>query len=621
MAVSQASVRAHNGASAERARIVDVVRALQEVAEAINEEEFDLDAVLHLVARRLCTALAIGRCTAYLKDPATGLYRGRVMETQERGRDWDRVVRRLTCGLEADRFTHEIVAARGPVFLSDPQADPRAIRSAMRTYGVRSMLGVPMVVRQDVPGLLFLDNLDEPHVFSAADTEIAVRSPTWRAPRSRRRAWAAELRSNLSTIARQNKILRRSSIVEWRLGRLALEGAGPPAATQAVADLTGRPCAVLDTDLRLLAAGQPAVTSGSPPDPLPPPQDMAGLGEALAAAEPSGSVVGPLSPAMPDRLLAASVHVNEEHAGYILIRESSPAFTAIDLAAARRAATIVGLSLSTQRSAAETQAHAREILVRDLIAGVDDERVLTARSRFCRMRLDAPHVVCVISRGGGEAVIGSAELAAAGELDGGGPATIADGALVVLLALDDAAAPRAAVAAARSAVERLLDRLTPGGALVGAVSSPCRTLRDYRRGYDEARQLMRSALSLRPADAGHVVVAADDLGAARLLLAASGREEAKRFAHDALGPLLAPHDPHAGDLLSTLAEYFACSRSIRGCALRLGVHENTVRYRLARVTELTGLEVGSNADDQLVAQVAVLVLRLGGRLPTAQPGR
>ena len=128
-------------------------------------------------------------------------------------------------------------------------------------------------------------------------------------------------------------------------------------------------------------------------------------------------------------------------------------------------------------------------------------------------------------------------------------------------------------------------------------------------------------VALRPAGAGHAVVAADDLGAARLLLAASGREEAERFARDALGPLLAAHDPHAGDLLLTLAEYFECSRSIRGCALRLGLHENTVRYRLARATELTGLEVGSNASDQLVAQVAVLVLRLGGRLPAPQAGR
>ncbi len=164
--------------------------------------------------------------------------------------------------------------------------------------------------------------------------------------------------------------------------------------------------------------------------------------------------------------------------------------------------------------------------------------------------------------------------------------------------------------------------LAPEGGLVGAVSSPCRELRDYRRGYDEARQLMRSVVAVRADDAGHVVLTADDLGAARLLLSATDDGEADRFARDALGPLLGAQDPHTTDLLWTLSEYFECSRSIRACAARLRVHENTVRYRLSRVAELTGLEVASNASDQLVAQVALLVLRLGRRLPPspAPPG-
>jgi DNA-binding PucR family transcriptional regulator len=44
----------------------------------------------------------------------------------------------------------------------------------------------------------------------------------------------------------------------------------------------------------------------------------------------------------------------------------------------------------------------------------------------------------------------------------------------------------------------------------------------------------------------------------------------------------------------------------------LGVHENTVRYRLARVHALTGLDVAGDASDQLSVQMALLVLRLQG---------
>ena len=86
-------------------------------------------------------------------------------------------------------------------------------------------------------------------------------------------------------------------------------------------------------------------------------------------------------------------------------------------------------------------------------------------------------------------------------------------------------------------------------------------------------------------------LAADDLGAGRLFLAAADRGEADRFARDTLGPLLDTEDPKVADLLSTLQVFFEAARSVRQTAVRLAVHENTIRYRLSRVAELTGLDV------------------------------
>jgi PucR-like helix-turn-helix protein len=54
--------------------------------------------------------------------------------------------------------------------------------------------------------------------------------------------------------------------------------------------------------------------------------------------------------------------------------------------------------------------------------------------------------------------------------------------------------------------------------------------------------------------------------------------------------------------------------SIRRCALELGVHENTIRYRLARIEELTGLCVTHDPDAQLGARLSLLVLMTQGRL-------
>jgi DNA-binding PucR family transcriptional regulator len=115
-------------------------------------------------------------------------------------------------------------------------------------------------------------------------------------------------------------------------------------------------------------------------------------------------------------------------------------------------------------------------------------------------------------------------------------------------------------------------------------------------------------------DGGMRLLTADDLGPGRLFLASSNRAEADRFALDALGALLADDDG-TRDLLVTLRVFFEAGRSVRRSAVALGVHENTIRYRLARMEELTGLGVAASSDDQLTAQLALLVLRLEGRLP------
>jgi sugar diacid utilization regulator len=57
---------------------------------------------------------------------------------------------------------------------------------------------------------------------------------------------------------------------------------------------------------------------------------------------------------------------------------------------------------------------------------------------------------------------------------------------------------------------------------------------------------------------------------------------------------------------------------VRLAALNLDVHENTIRKRLARVHALTSLDLVGDADDQMAAHTALLVLRLRGH--DALPG-
>ena len=70
-----------------------------------------------------------------------------------------------------------------------------------------------------------------------------------------------------------------------------------------------------------------------------------------------------------------------------------------------------------------------------------------------------------------------------------------------------------------------------------------------------------------------------------------------------------------GELLTTLAAFLESGSALEACARTLFVHSNTVRYRLRRVSELTGLRP-TDPRDALVLRIALLAARLeAGRDP------
>jgi DNA-binding PucR family transcriptional regulator len=145
--------------------------------------------------------------------------------------------------------------------------------------------------------------------------------------------------------------------------------------------------------------------------------------------------------------------------------------------------------------------------------------------------------------------------------------------------------------------------------------------------YREAREVT-SCIENFPAVSARTVLAVDELGPGRLFVTNGNTGALDRFADEMVGPLLVGGEG-TDELLRTLEAFFDTGRSVRLSSERLGVHQNTVRYRLSRVHAITGLDVAANADDQLSIQVALLVLRLQGHCalrpfepesPTLAPG-
>jgi sugar diacid utilization regulator len=94
---------------------------------------------------------------------------------------------------------------------------------------------------------------------------------------------------------------------------------------------------------------------------------------------------------------------------------------------------------------------------------------------------------------------------------------------------------------------------------------------------------------------GHRVMAFDDTGAYRLLLSAMSEDpaELQRFYAETIEPLVAYDEQYETDLVVTIEAFLDADGNVAGTAQRLFTHRHTIRYRLERVRELSGLDVGS----------------------------
>jgi sugar diacid utilization regulator len=591
------------------------IRAFGDVAGALVELR-EIDDLLHLVAKHITELVGVHRCSVYLRDAESDLFRGQVGHAD---RDIDAQVKRLVAGVPGDDFTGEILRTKAPVTLQDALGDPRPIKATMRAWKIRSMMGVPMSVKGAIIGLIFLDDEDRPHAFGPLDEEIAAAFADLAAVAIHQAQTTGKLRSSLKTVAQQNQLLRRAAQIEDRLTKLVLDGGDTSEIAAAVAALTAKPVAIYDSRFERLALEMPpGLDERVLPKILEPAhRDTPAVSDALAALDTTrGGVIEPLpADGLNHRFMIVPVIAREETWGHLVLMEYQSRFGPLDMHVCRRAATNIAVEMSAERRAANAEWNARASLAGEMIRGGGDAQALRHRADYLGVRLDVPRVLCLVTPAGAPVAFPEARKVAAEFSDAGAAAlvtSVAEG-VVVIIELPADVPVAAGVRAVKDVVAEGCRRIDGRGRLLAGVSSVCHELADYERAYTQANQVVE-CLS-RFGNRGQVLTA-DDLGAGRLLLAAADPTEVERFATDTLGPLLDDGEA-TGDLVSTLGAFFDQARSIRRTAAALDVHENTIRYRLGRIEEAIGLPVATDADAQLTAQLALLVLRLQGHMPEA----
>jgi sugar diacid utilization regulator len=291
-----------------------------------------------------------------------------------------------------------------------------------------------------------------------------------------------------------------------------------------------------------------------------------------------------------------------------------------DVMALEHGATVLAVELARLRGMADTELRVRRELVHDLLTGTDDESAYR-RAEALGYDLGRPHQVavlevpdlgptpedalhatrravrqqqlpCLLGTLTGTVVI----VAAAGRPDG---AARVDGEARV-----DWEALRAGIVAE-------LD----GSRCRMGVGDPCPQPSALPHSLREARLALR--LQKASASAARTSVYAD-LDVLRMLAAVDDLSDVAGFVHKWLGPLAAYDERKHTELVKTLTQYLQHGGGYEATSRALSVHRSTLKYRLQRIRELTGLDLSDpeiHFNLQLATRAHLTLLALGGDGP------
>jgi GAF domain-containing protein len=207
--------------------------------------------------------------------------------------------------------------------------------------------------------------------------------------------------------------------------------------------------------------------------------------------------------------------------------------------------------------------------------------------------LDEPHVV-LVAEPWSEALSRALRVAAPGSLF-----DHREDSLRALVSLSGGSSSDAFLERLRRAHGELEEPVSVG------VSSVCRGEASYADGFAEAQQALvgTAVISGTPS-----VLAYDDLGAYKYLLRVAVDGGIRDATVDAVAKIAEYDSQRGAQLLATLEEFLRRHGSISATSEALYVHPNTLRQRLRRIGELSGLDL--RRDDWLAIEIAVKMVRL-----------
>lgn len=592
----------------------DVIAAFSEITnEAITSAS--LEDLLRLVGKQLCYLLGVTRCSVYLRGD-DDRFRGAAGYCEKDG-DISTAVQAQEAGIRDDHFSSEVISTAAPVLISDVPRDPRPHRRTMEYWGVRAMLGVPLVFDERVIGLIFVDDVQQDHTYTDEDVALAELFARLGALFIRQAMLNAQLKKQTAQVMRQKNALAYFADVHQKLTGAVLDGADIYTVVRLLSDLSAKPVVLYGEAFEVLTWAAPSgLTMTQAPvitqriRELPTVRDTL---HSLNAECPSAVVPQTLAIGLGRRHLMCRLIIDGMPSGYVGIVEVGRSLEHRDTKLAEHGATVLSLQILSERRQAEAEGQAREDYLSDLLQNTRDPERMVRRGPQFGIDLSEPHVLVRFGLDGAGHELSASEarrLVVQGLAHVLGipqpPAVSLPGVVIVLLGLSRAESAPSAPEDLREQVNAVCSDLTPKLHIRTAViSGACRGIGDFPIAHRELREVEEIARSFGW-HGGALTV--DELGLFRIVIGSGRVKEAVHFAHEVVRPLREYDD---GTLLETWRAFVASEGRVQSAANTLGVHENTVRYRLGKIRGITNREP-TNLDSMLEARMAFQVLDLAG---------
>lgn len=554
----------------------------------------------------------------------------------------EELIRRTRLPLKGGGIPVNVFRTGKPYLSNDVTSDPSIPQRFVQLYRVRNALTVPVSINNRRIGVFHVVNKrhgdfteNDLQLVSLLASHLAIHVQNARLLENERQT-VAKLQELNQIIDRQREVLQRTLAMHDDLTQMVLNDDGLAAIIAALGRLLASPVAVEDRYGNLIGCYPPTECA-----------DLDGgscrtiVGNATRQSVRDELVVRAMLarldqdrrpvrfPPLPESgfeqpRVVAPVVVGREILGYVYVLERDRCLDELDFVAVERASTAIALEIMKEKAAAQAQYKVRGHLVAELLCGnYGSEELLLNRATYLGIDLRVPRAVLVVD------VDDWSEFTSGGQPEG----TIQTLKARVLDVVERAcrrAAPAAVVAARsdgivilataagtkepdrRAELVKLGDDLRAEvrnwlpelSASVG-IGGVCTTLAGYARSYEQARHALDAVKSSRQRDR---TVSFDQLGLYGVLFAAQNRDNLIRLVDDALGGLMEYDRRRGAELVRTLDQFFLQNCHLELTAVALQVHLCTVRYRLRRIEEISGVDLRS-VETRFNMQLALRVWR------------